>query len=214
MFSAQINTTRMLANENRAAIDSVKTTLGGAQGALEYGLLDTEAQTATAYVQLADIIERGIPGAVAHHPVFAMRDSINARATRVGTLLADAQNRAASTQSLLAAEIARLEGSDTDRLRAMRASLAAAESRRSAAEAAVVAVVDAELRARATEMIAGLKRDTEAAEFGSASASFFQAIDAGQPSTATGTSSSAASQPTPTPNSAPDARATPQSQRK
>jgi outer membrane protein assembly factor BamD (BamD/ComL family) len=214
MFSAQVNTTRMLANENRAAIDSVKTTLGGAQGALEYGLLDTEAQTATAYVQLADIIERGIPGAVAHHPVFALRDSVSARATRVGTLLADAQNRAASTQSLLAAEIARLEGSDTDRLRAMRASLAAAESRRNAAESAVVAVVDAELRARATEMIAGLKRDTEAAEFGSASASFFQAIDAGQPSTTTGTSSSAAAQPTPTPNAAPDARATPQSQRK
>jgi outer membrane protein assembly factor BamD (BamD/ComL family) len=214
MFSAQVNTTRMLANENRAAIDSVKTTLGGAQGALEFGLLDTEAQTATAYVQLADIIERGIPGAVAHHPVFALRDSVSARATRVGTLLADAQNRAASTQSLLAAEIARLESSDTDRLRAMRASLAAAESRRNAAESAVVAVVDAELRARATEMIAGLKRDTEAAEFGSASASFFQAIDAGQPSTTTGTSSSAAAQRTPTPNSAPDARATPQSQRK
>jgi hypothetical protein len=214
MFAAQVNTTRMLANENRAAIDSVKTTLGGAQGALEFGLLDTEAQTATAYVQLADIIERGIPGAVAHHPVFALRDSVNARATRVGTLLADAQNRAASTQSLLAAEIARLEGSDTDRLRAMRAALASAESRRNAAQSAVVAVVDAELRARATEMIAGLKRDTEAAEFGSASASFFQAIDAGQPSTTSGTSSSAAAPPAPTPNSAPDDRATPQSQRK
>ena len=214
MFSAQINTTRMLANENRAAIDSVKRTLGGGQGGVEYGLLDTEAQTAIAYVQLADIIERGFPRAVAHHPVLAKLDSVNARATRVGTLLADAQSRAANTQSLLAAEITRLEGPDTDRIRAMRASLATAESRRNAAENAVVAVVDAELRARATEIIASLKRDTEAAEFGSASASFFQAIDAGQPTTTTGTSSSASARPAPTPSSVPDGRATPQLRRK
>jgi hypothetical protein len=78
----------------------------------------------------------------------------------------------------------------------------------------VVAVVDAELRARATEMIAVLKRDTEAAEFGSASASFFQAIDAGQPSTTTGASSSANARPVPTQSSVPDGRATPQQQRK
>ena len=214
MFAAQVTATRMLANENRAAIDSVKATLVGAQGGLEYGLLDMEAQTAATYGQLADVIERGIPGAVSHHPVFALRDSVNAHSTRVGTLLAETQSRAASTQSLLAAEIARLEGSDTDRLRAVRASLASAESRRNAAESAVVAVVDAELRARATEMIASLKRDTEAAEFGSASASFFQAIDAGQPTNATGTSSSA-SVPAPTsPAAVPDSRVTPQSQRK
>jgi hypothetical protein len=129
-------------------------------------------------------------------------------------LLADAQSRAANTQSLLAAEITRLEGPDTDRIRAMRASLAAAESRRNAAENAVVAVVDAELRARATEIIASLKRDTEAAEFGSASASFFQAIDAGQPSTTTGTSSSANARPAPTPSSVPGGLATPQLRRK
>ena len=58
----------------------------------------------------------------------------------------------------------------------------------------MVAVVDAELRARAIEMIASLRRDTEAAEFGSASASFFQAIDAGQTPTA-GTTSSASIAP-------------------
>lgn len=213
MFAAQITTTRMLANENRAAIDSVKGLLSSGQGSLEYGLLDTEAQTAATYAQLADVIERGVPGAVTHHPVFALRDSLNAKSTRLGSLLTETQNSATSTQSLLAGEIARLEGADTDRARALRASLAAAESRRNAAESAVVAVVDAELRARATEMIASLKRDTEAAEFGSASASFFQAIDAGQPSTTTGTSSSASaatSRPSPTAGS----QATPQSQRK
>lgn len=214
MFGAQVTTTRMLANENRAAIDSVKATLAGGQGGLEYGLLDMESQTAAAYAQLADLIERGIPGAVTHHPVFALADSVNARSNRMGALLAETQNRAASTQSLLAGEISRLEGADTDRTRALRASLAAADSRRSAAEGAVVAVVDAELRARATEMIAGLKRDTEAAEFGSASASFFQAIDAGQPTTTTGTSSSASARTPTSPVSTPDRQAAPQSQRK
>lgn len=213
MFAAQITTTRMLANENRVAIDSVKAMLASGQGSLEYGLLDTESQTAAAYAALADVIERGIPRAVQHHPVFAMRDSLNAKSTRLGSLLTETQNSAANTQSLLAGEIARLEGSDTDRARALRASLAAAESRRNTAESAVVAVVDAELRARATEMIASLKRDTEAAEFGSASASFFQALDAGQPSTTTGTSSSASAAPVrPAPISG--SQATPQSQRK
>jgi hypothetical protein len=213
MFAAQITRTRRLANENRVAIDSVKAMLASGQGSLEYGLLDTESQTAATYAALADVIERGIPGAVQHHPVFALRDSLSAKSTRLGSLLTETQNGASSTQTLLAGEIARLESADNDRTRALRASLAAAESRRNAAENAVVAVVDAELRARATEMIAGLKRDTEAAEFGSASASFFQAIDAGQPSTTTGTSSSASAAPV---RPAPIAgnQATPQSQRK
>jgi TolA-binding protein len=214
MFAAQVLTTRLLANENRAAIDSVKRTLGGSQGGLEYSLLDIEAQTATEYARLADIVERGLPSAITHHPVFALRDSVTAHSARLGALLAETESRAANTQSLLASEIARLEGTETDRVRTMRASLAAAESRRNAAENAVVAVVDAELRARATELIASLRRDTEAAEFGSASALFFQAIDAGQQSTTTGTSSSANAGETAPPTKSPDGRATPQSQRK
>ena len=194
MFVAQINTTRMLANENRASLDSVKSVLTGAQGTPEYTLLDTESQTAAAYLQLADIIERGLDTALGHHPVFAKRDSINARGQQLATLLGQDQSALAAAQQAVNDEIARLQSGGSDRARALQAALAAAESRRTAAENSVVAVVDAELRARATEMIASLKRDTEAAEFGSASASFFQAIDAGQTPT-TGTTSSASIAP-------------------
>jgi hypothetical protein len=194
MFVAQINTTRMLANENRAALDSVKTALASARAATEYPSLDIESQTATAYVQLADIIERGLDTALGHHPVFAKRDSVNAHGQQLATLLGQSQTALAAARQAVTDEIARLQSGGSDRARALQATLAAAESRRNNAENAVVAVVDAELRARATEMIASLRRDTEAAEFGSASASFFQAIDAGQTPT-TGTTSSASIAP-------------------
>jgi outer membrane protein assembly factor BamD (BamD/ComL family) len=195
MFVAQINTTRMMANENRASLDSVKSVLTGAQGTPEYTLLDTESQTATAYIQLADIIERGLDTALGHHPVFAKRDSINARSQQLATLLGESQSALAAARQAVTDEITRLQSGGSDRARSLQATLAAAESRRTAAENSLVGIVDAELRARATEMIASLKRDTEAAEFGSASASFFQAIDAGQTPTA-GTTSSASIAPT------------------
>ncbi len=194
LFVAQINTTRMLANENRAALDSIKGALASAQGAAEYASLETEAQTATSYVQLADIIERGLDTALRHHPVFAKRDSVNAHGQQLAVLIGSSQSALASARQAVTDEIARLGKGGSDRARALQAMLAAAESRRNSAENAVVAVVDAELRARATEMIASLKHDTEAAEFGSASASFFQAIDAGQTPRA-GTTSSASIAP-------------------
>jgi hypothetical protein len=169
--------------------------LTGAQGTPEYTLLDTESQTATAYIQLADIIERGLDTALGHHPVFAKRDSINARSQQLATLLGESQSALAAARQAVTDEITRLQSGGSDRARSLQATLAAAESRRTAAENSLVGIVDAELRARATEMIASLKRDTEAAEFGSASASFFQAIDAGQTPTA-GTTSSASIAPT------------------
>jgi len=151
-------------------------------------------QTATSYVQLADIIERGLDTALRHHPVFARRDSVNAHSQQLAMLIGSSQAALAGARQAVTDEIARLRSGGSDRARALQATLAAAESRRNSAENAVVGVVDAELRARATEMIASLKHDTEAAEFGSASASFFQAIDAGQTPRA-GTTSSASIAP-------------------
>ncbi|HWE41809.1 MAG TPA: tetratricopeptide repeat protein [Gemmatimonadaceae bacterium] len=211
MFVAQINTTRMMANENRASLDSVKSVLAGAQGTPEYTLLDTESQTAAAYLQLADIIERGLDTALGHHPVFARRDSVNAHSQQLATLLGESQSALAAARQAVTDEITRLQGGGSDRARSLQATLAAAESRRTAAENSLVGIVDAELRARATEMIASLKRDTEAAEFGSASASFFQAIDAGQTPTA-GTTSSASIAPTRAAATGADAAANRQSQ--
>ena len=138
---------------------------------------------------------------------------MNAHGQQLATLLGESQTALAGARQAVSDEIARLQSGGTDRQRALQATLAAAESRRTAAENSLVAVVDAELRARATEMIASLKKDTEAAEFGSASASFFQAIDAGQTPTA-GTTSSAsiapASPATPGANAVPAGQSQPQ----
>jgi hypothetical protein len=138
---------------------------------------------------------------------------VNAHGQRLAALLGESQTALAGARQAVTDEIARLQAGGSDRARALQATLAAAESRRTAAENSVVAVVDAELRARASEMIASLKRDTEAAEFGSASASFFQAIDAGQTPTA-GTTSSASIAParpvSPNANPAPNRESQPQ----
>jgi len=77
-------------------------------------------------------------------------------------------------------EIARLRAGDPTTSGTLRTAVTAAEARRNAAEQGLVAVVQSELNARATEMVAELKRDAEAAEFGSASVAFFKAMDAQQ----------------------------------
>ena len=193
MFVGQINATRLLADENIAGIDSLRRTLAGTMGTQEDQLLQMETATARIYREIADIVERGMAGAISKHPVFAMRDTVRAKSARVGGLLGQTQAALASTQQAINAEIARLQSGDPAGASALRSALASAEARRTAAESQLIAVVSAELNARATEMIADLRRDGEAAEFGSASASFFKAIDAGTTGTSgSGTSGSAA----------------------
>jgi hypothetical protein len=74
----------------------------------------------------------------------------------------------------------------------LRSAQAAAQSRRSEAEAGLVAAVSTELSARATDLLALLQHDMQAAEFGTATAAFFNAIDQGKPAGAgtTGTQGS------------------------
>lgn len=177
LFQGQINATRLLADENVALVDSVRGVLAGSAGAMERDLLDREAQTSRIYRGVADLIESGIEGAIGRHPAFALRDSVRARGDRSRALLGEAQNAATAAQQLIATEIARLQSNDATA--EYRSTLASAESRRAAVEAQLVSVVERELGARAGEMVAELRRDTEAAEFGSASALFFQALDAG-----------------------------------
>ena len=61
------------------------------------------------------------------------------------------------------------------------------KAQRTAAETRLVTLVDGELRARANEMLVNLRRDVEAAEFGSASALFFKTRDAERRTNAAGT---------------------------
>jgi hypothetical protein len=152
-------------------------------------VLQLEAQTAAAYRRVADAIDAGMGGALSRHPVFAMRDSLRLKAQRLAGLLGETQRALATAQSLVGQEVARLEsGGEGESVRAARSTLAAAEARRAAVEGQLVAVVERELSARAGLMLANLRRDGEAAEFGAASASFFQAIDTGRTAGTSGTS--------------------------
>jgi len=195
IFVGQINATRLLADENIAGIDSLRRTLAGMMGTQEDQLLQMETATARIYREIADVTERGVDGAIRAHPAFALRDSVRAKGVRLASLLTETQSALASTKVAVDAEIARLEGGEASGAASLRSAIASAEARRSAAETQLIAVVTAELNARATEMIAELRRDGEAAEFGSASASFFKAIDAGK----TGTTSSGSSASTDAP---------------
>lgn len=178
LFSAQANVTRMLAAENRQQIDSVRTTMAGALGPTETTVLGLEAETAQLYGQTAEAIERGLDGAISRHPVFALRDTIMARADSIRQLLGSTTQLVQSTIQAIDQELARLRASEPEQIRALRSTLASAEQRQSAAATQLVSVVNSELEARASELLADLRRDVEAAEFGTASAAFFQAIDA------------------------------------
>jgi outer membrane protein assembly factor BamD (BamD/ComL family) len=187
LFMGQITATRLLAEENIAAMDSLRRGLGGAVAPADESILAQERETAEYYRRLADLIQNGLPGAIARNPIFALADSVRGRAAKVATLVAEARGAGEEAQRLLASAIAEMESTESERARALRSAIAAAEAQRTAAEARLVAVVDAELRARSNEMVATLRRDVEAAEFGSASALFFKTMDAERRTNAIGT---------------------------
>jgi hypothetical protein len=162
--------------------------MSGTEAGAEGTALQAERTTAATYRRIADLIESGLDNAISHHPTFALRDSVRAHGERTATLLADAQNALASTQQLIASELTRLESGDPDAVRAQRSTLASAEASRATVEAQVISVVSAELNARASEMLAVLRRDTEAAQFGTASTAFFRSLDQGGTPGRTGTS--------------------------
>ena len=150
--------------------------------------MELEATTANTYAALANLLSGGIDRAIGNHPVFARRDSVRSKADSSRAALAQARQALTDAQTLVAGEIIRVEG--TDLAAPYRSALAAAEQRRTTAESELVATVARELDARATELLADLRRDVEAAEFGSASASFFEALEAGR-TTGTGTTGAA-----------------------
>ena len=202
MFMVQITETRRVADENIAAIDSLRRGMAGGLAPADEAILTQERQTAQYYRTVSDLIESGLSGAIARNPIFALGDSVRGRAARVATLLAEARGAGEETQRLLASAIAEMESMESERARTLRAAVTSAEALRTAAETRLIAVVDAELRARATEMVAMLRRDTEAAEFGSASALFFQTLDAERNASTTGTTDAtgtAATRPPATP---------------
>ena len=183
MFEAQTRVTRLLAAENTSMIDSLRSAMTGSLGENEHVVLNYEAQTAQIYGQIASSIEGELDRAIRHHPVFALRDSVSARGDSLRQLLSGTRQVVASVRQSIDDELNSLRAGEPERIRMLRSTLASAEARQANVEAQMVALVNAELEARAGELLADLQRGVEAAEFGSASAAFFQALDAGRATT-------------------------------
>jgi hypothetical protein len=125
-------------------------------------------------------------------PLFLLRDSVRTRLTTVRQQLADSRSAIDESDRMFAsAQTGQLTDTSAS-LTQLRSAEAAALSRRGAAEAGLVAAVSTELTARATDLLALLQHDMQAAEFGTATAAFFNAIDQGKPAGAgtTGTQGS------------------------
>lgn len=129
-------------------------------------------------------------------PLFLLRDSVRIRLTKVRQELAESRTSIEQADRLFAAAQTGQLTDTSASLTRLRSAQAAAQSRRSEAEAGLVAAVSTELSARATDLLALLQHDLQAAEFGTATAAFFNAIDQGRPAgagTTTGTSGTGSS---------------------
>ena len=177
MLRASATESRELAQENLAKVDSTRAALGASAGSLEATILTLERSTAEIYLRVAQNIEQNVDSAVRRHPVVALRDSLMRKQARAFGLVDSVRSQLDATQAIVATELATLQGGETGRVRAAREALSAAQAALAQGEAQVIAVVDTELRARAGRMIAQLRKDAEAADFGSASASFFRVAE-------------------------------------
>ena len=177
LLGQEIEGTRSLAAENAKTADSLRSALASRGGAEDRAALDDEVATAAAYAKIAELAAQGLDRAIAHHPVFVARDALRTRDASARGVLAAMQSSYAGSRRDVDAALGTLHGGDTPEVQRARQALADAESRRNAAEGEAVTAVNAELSARAGRLIADLQRNTEAAQFGVASAAFFRAID-------------------------------------
>jgi len=175
---AQITSTRQVAAENIRLLDSTKASLGANAKGAEMDALTMEQQTASIYSATADMIERGLEQALDRNPAFVLRDSLVVRLARAHALHDTTAAVLSDDSTIVAAELAVQRGKESNAVLAMRTEVATAATQRTAAEGALVALVDEELRARATGLVAQLSHDREAADYASASAAFFKAMDA------------------------------------
>jgi tetratricopeptide (TPR) repeat protein len=177
MLGTEIEATRALAAENARTADSMRTALLPVADSTGRAAIEAEVATAAAYSRIADMLSGGLDRAIAHHPAFVRRDSLRAHAARARSMMADLRGSYSGSRRDIDAALSALRAGDTPATRAARQALTDAEARRTIVEGEVLAAVSAELSARAGEMVAALQRNTEAAQFGTASAAFFRAID-------------------------------------
>ncbi len=177
MLGQEIEATRTLAAENAKIAEGLRSSLAGNAGPEEQAAIDAEVATAASYVKIAELAASGLDKAIAHHPTFVARDSLRAHNAAAKATLATLQSSYLGSRRDVDAALTTLRGGDGPDVQRARQALTDAETRRTAAEGEVIAAVSAELSARAEELVASLQRNTEAAQFGVASAAFFRAID-------------------------------------
>jgi hypothetical protein len=177
MLGQEIEATRSLAAENAKTADSLRTLLASRVGPEDKAALDAEVATAAAYTRIAELAATGLDRAIAHHPTFVARDSLRAHDMAARSALATLRSAYSGSRTGIDAALTALRAGDSPDVQRARQALADAESRRTSAEGEAIAAVNAELSARAEEIVANLQRNAEAAQFGVASAAFFRAID-------------------------------------
>ena len=177
MIGRELEATRSLAAENARTADSLRTALASGASPEGRAALDAEVTTARAYAKIAELTASGLGKAIAHHPAFVLRDSLRAHGAAGQAALAALQSSYSGSRRDLDASLTALRNGDGPAARAARQALTDAEGRRTTAESEAIAAVSAELSARASELVASLQKNTEAAQFGIASAAFFRAID-------------------------------------
>jgi hypothetical protein len=173
----RIAETQRMAASNRAMVDSVRSSLAVSGAATDAETLDLEAQTAADFGEFASLVQGGLETLVDRHPVFAMADSIATRLRSADSLHAEVGSVLAADSAVAGERLAALRARESQRTTEARAALASAQQERAAAERELVALLDADLRARAVALAGQLQRDREAAEYGSANAAFFRAIE-------------------------------------
>ncbi len=178
LIGATVTDLRDLANENATKLDSVQHSLQALASTADLAYLQQERETNAIYRRIADEVDAGLDSAIAHNPAFALRDTVRQRGERTRALIVQTRAAGAVAAAAVDSAQARVERGPSETRLALRAALVAAQARRDAAATALVVTVDRELTARGIALAAAMRRDLEAAEFGSATASFFRAVAA------------------------------------
>lgn len=176
MFETQVTGLRDLAHENQLSIDSVRQRLAPTRNQDDIDYLAREQESAATYQRMADEVQTGLQQAILRNPGFALRDTVRQRGERVRALIVQTRQAVSAGEAAVDTQVARVNSGEAGGRAVIQRELAAAEARREAAANALVLLVDRELTARATALIAELTKDREAADFGEGSALFFRAV--------------------------------------
>lgn len=176
-LATQAAASQKAAAENVRKLDSLRASLGGAANSMDTDIIGIERSTAQIYQDMATYVAAHADSAVGKHPAYALHDSLGLRLANAKSLSVQAQQLLTTNGTLVAAELARAEGGDSDDMRAAKQLVASADQQRASAEAQMISLVEGELRSRAAQMVDALKHSREAADYGSASAAFFVVLE-------------------------------------